>query len=282
MQNELELSFSDDALLTRVFFLTSTTQFNIFVEDTNKQYEYEELFERLLPKEIKVDNIISMGGKLNLEKAFHLFGTSTDYGKTIFIADGDFDIALGRQQIVANNFIYLERYNIESYLLHKDSVLRYMRPKLKKTLIETTNIVEYDNWLACVAPFLQKLFALHFIVQKCCSNVQNVSRGYDRFFTCKGFPDETEFNKYKNEIGQSISNIDSKINESLTNLKKLYGCHYASFVCGKYYIGGLKRFLNKYLKKKINDEELKAVLIAGFDVAELEYVKNKILSYVVA
>ena len=148
MSNEFELRFSEEALLSRVLFLTSSTTLSVFVEDADKEYEYEELFEKLFPEELKVDCIFPTGGKTKLEEAFDLFGNSTSYGKTFFIADGDFDVVLGRTMIVADNFLYLERYNIESYLLDEEVVLKYMRPRLRKTFQETKSIVKYEEWLS--------------------------------------------------------------------------------------------------------------------------------------
>ena len=121
MNSEFDLTYSKDALLSRVLFLASKTELNIFVEDADKEYEYEEIFERLLPKGIKINCIFPTGGKKELEVAFSLFGSNIDYGKCFFIADGDFDIILGKRMIVADNFIYLKRYNIESYFLHKNT-----------------------------------------------------------------------------------------------------------------------------------------------------------------
>ena len=57
MKKEFDLNYSNEALLSRVLFLASSTELNIFVEDDGKEYEYEEIFERLLPDGIHI-NII--------------------------------------------------------------------------------------------------------------------------------------------------------------------------------------------------------------------------------
>ena len=93
MQNNFDLNYSDEGLLTRVIFLASQNDLNIFVEDVNKEYEYEEIFERLLSPDIRINCIFPTGGKPALETAYDLFGSSTEYGKTLFISDGDFYIA---------------------------------------------------------------------------------------------------------------------------------------------------------------------------------------------
>ena len=211
MQNNFDLNYSDEGLLTRVIFLASQNDLNIFVEDVNKEYEYEEIFERLLSPNIRINCIFPTGGKPALETAYDLFGSSTEYGKTFFIADGDFDKALGKTMIQADNFIYLNRYNIESYLLHKESILHFMRPKLRKTIINTEQIIQYDDWFTAVAPFFKKLFSLHLVVQRFCPEVENVKRGYARFLESTGLPKDSEYEKYKAEISSKVSDIDSKI-----------------------------------------------------------------------
>ena len=67
MQNEFDLNYSNDALLTRVIFLASQNDLNIFVEDTNKEYEYEEIFERLFSEDLRINCIFPTGGKPFLE-----------------------------------------------------------------------------------------------------------------------------------------------------------------------------------------------------------------------
>ena len=57
MQNNFDLNYSDEGLLTRVIFLASQNDLNIFVEDVNKEYEYEEIFERLLSPDIRINCI---------------------------------------------------------------------------------------------------------------------------------------------------------------------------------------------------------------------------------
>ena len=279
MPEEFDLNYSEDGLLTRVIFLASCHDINIFVEDINKEYEYEEIFERLFTSEFRINCIFPTGGKKKLEEAFHLFGSSEEYGKTFFIADGDFDRALGTPMIVANNFVYLNRYNIESYLLHKDSILRFMRPRLQKTLLDTQKLIKYDEWYDASSKFLEKLFVLHFVVQKFCPTIENVGRGYARFFNPDGTPKESEYDKYKLEISKIISDIDDKIAYASNELKAIYGTKSENFICGKCFIGSLKSYLNTFINKKVNESEVKAILISGFDTLQLSYVTDKLFSY---
>ncbi len=279
MNETFDLLYSDEALLSRVIFLTSAECISIFVEDENKEYEYEEIFEKLLPSEIKISCIFPTGGKKKLEEAYELFGNSIEYGKTFFIADGDFDSALNKPMISANNFLYLERYNIESYLMNKDAVIQFMRPKLKKTIKSTEKIINYDEWVINIDAFFKEIFKVHFLVQKYYPEIKNVSRGFAMFITNNGLPDYSKLEKYKEEISTYIPDIDTKINEASTVLEECYGCEVGSYVCGKCLVGCLTRYVNKFIKKKLNDEEVKSFLLSYMDCLNLCYIKDNLMTY---
>ena len=283
MNNNFDLRYSDDALLARVIFLSSKNDLNIFVEDTNKEYEYEEIFERLFEERLRINVIFPTGGKQKLIEAYDLFGNTSEYGYCFFIADGDFDAALNNEMIVSENFLYLQRYNIESYLLDENTIVKYMRPKLKRQIDETQYIVDYTSWLNTIDPFFKKLFALHFLAQKHCNTIQNVSRGPKRFINNKGWADYSQYDSYKDELSDYISNIDEEIDVALSKLETIYGKEPCSFVCGKYYIESLARYLNHLpvkLSKSVGCDEVKAELIRGFNIDSLNYVKQKICNYI--
>ena len=281
MSTEFELNFSEEGLLSRVLFLTSSTSLSIFVEDADKEYEYEELFEKMFPSELKIDCIFPTGGKPKLEEAFSLFGNSPEYGKTFFIADGDFDIALGKAMIVANNFIYLKRYNIESYLLNEDAILKYMRPRLRKTLKDTKHIINYQDWIDSLSPFFNKLFALHYVVQTDAPEIENVGRSPARFLNSNGYPNEKQFDSYVNEVESVIFDVSQKLSLALPKLINTYGSDTGAFVCGKYYICALKLLLNSKLSKKINEDEVKAFLVSNINTDALSYIKLSLLNYII-
>lgn len=280
--NSFDLVYSSEALLSRVIYLASSTELNIFVEDEGKEYEYEEILERLLPSELKINIIFPTGGKLKLEEAFSLFGKSSEYKKCFFIAGGDFDVALGRSQIQANNFIYLKKYNIESYLLDKSATIRYMRPKLKKQLDETEKLVDFEQWESIITPFFKKVFALHFIVQFNNLGIENVGKHARYFINENGLPNENNLNRYISDISKFIPDIVSLLPTFIDKLESIYGNDPTCFICGKYYLESLSRYLNiKLINNKKGYDDLKSYLITKFDISSLEYVKDKLFTYIV-
>jgi hypothetical protein len=273
-----ELSYSYDAKLNRYYLYKGIYDISFFVEDDDKEYEYEEIFERLLPNSIEL-KIFPLGGKLNLEKAFVNVNNSTD--KVFFIADGDFDLLLGKEQIQADNFVYLKKYNIESYLLYKPAIMTYMRPRLRKTKSDTEQIVDYEKWECSITPFLKKVFALHLIVQKNSPEIRNVARGAAYFIKDNGFPNEENLGHYLKEVSEIIPDAGSRISDQITELEATYGNDVGCFICGKYLIESLARYLNtKPVNKKQNYDNLKSHLITHFDISQLNYLKERIISYI--
>ena len=272
-----KLEYSYDAMLNRYYLSKGMYDISFFVEDTGKEYEYEEIFERLLPTD-KKRKIFPLDGKLNLEKAFSIVNDGTE--KVFFIADGDFDILLGKKRVEADNFVYLKRYNIESYLLHKPAIITYMRPRLKRVKSDTEKIVDYEKWEQSIIPFFKKVFAIHLIVQKNNPEIKNVSRGAAYFIKNNGFPNENRLDDYIDEISRVLPNAQNLIHSQIAELEDTYGKEPGCFICGKYLIESLSRYLNtKPVNKKQNSDNLKSYLISHFDISQLDYVKDKIISY---
>ena len=62
MSDLCDLQYSPDASVTRYYYFKDNQDVNIFVEDQNKEFEYEEIFSKLLPG-LKINSIFTTGGK---------------------------------------------------------------------------------------------------------------------------------------------------------------------------------------------------------------------------
>lgn len=278
MSNSEGLSYSPEAKLAEFDMLKKHDDVHFFVEDTDKEYEYEEIFERLFPNHLTFQ-IYPMGGKPFVEMAYEEL--KSESVMVFFIADGDFDVALQRPLKQADNFIYLQKYNIESYLLCKSAVLSYMRGRLKKRIKDTERVVDYDGWKQTITPFFKKVFALHCIVQKRCPELPNVSKGAPYFINKDGSPNTANYDRYLKDIQQKLPNIEEHIPSQIQELEHLYGCDVSCFVCGKYLLESLSRYLNtKPVSKKQDYDDLKRNLITLFDITQLSFLRNSIISYI--
>ena len=278
MRNSEDLLYSQEALFNKYYFLEDQVDVVIYVEDTNKEYEYEKIFQRLFDMKLKC-KIIALDGKLNLEEAFRT--KTTRRNKAFYIADGDFDLALGRTQIQADNFVYLKKYNIECYYLYQPAILTYMSMRLGKQIQETASLIDYDNWESNITPYYKKVFALHCIVQKQELGIPNVAKGACYFIDKNGFPNLSNYQRYLTEIKSDIPDINNQIEPQVQELENLYGNDLNCFICGKYIIESLSRYLNsKPVHKKRDSEDLKNHLILSFDTSQLNYIKDKVLAYI--
>lgn len=279
MNNEFDLCYSKEALLNRVLFISDKNKINVFVEDTNKEFEYEEILEKIFSEKFKINCIFPTNGKPYLIEAYELFGKNEDYGKNIFIADGDFDLLIGKDMIEADNFIYLEKYNIETYLIDKKTIIKCMRPRLKMELSKTEEYTNFELWYTIVLPFMEKLFTLHCIVQMEGIPIKNVGRNPQSFLNKDGMPNELQYENYKKEIELYLPNVNEKYQEVNSLLKSLSNEDPLRFICGKYLITSLCSYLNNKSSTKYKYDKLKAELISRIDPACFIYLRNRIINY---
>lgn len=278
---EFDLFYSENAMLTKVLFIANNKTLTIFVEDINKEYEYEEIFEQLYSDKLSISCIFPTGGKPFLKEAYELFGENPDFGKCFFIADGDFDKTLGISMINKDNFLYLTKYNIESYYFSKKSAINFIRPKIKKEKKITEKIIEYDTWEQCIDPFLKKIFTLHCVVQRYKPELKNVSRSPHQFINQNGEPDLSGFEEYKLEVKREIPyiNLEEEMTDMQDLLEKDYGSDFCSYVCGKYCLHSLTQWLKSKTNKNIKTDDLKEALIRNLEIKELEFLINKMNAY---
>jgi hypothetical protein len=279
MNNKFDLSFSEDALLNRVLFISGKNKINLFVEDTNKEFEYEEIFEKIFSEDFKLNCIFPTNGKPYLIEAYNLFGTNEEYGKNIFIADGDFDILLGKSMVNSDNFIYLEKYNIETYLINKKAIINTMRPRLKLEKSKVEKYINLDYWYSKILPFMKKIFSLHCLVQLENISLKNVGRNPNSFLNKNGLPNYSQCEKYELEIKSYIPDIEEKYNQLNLTMEQSSSDDPLKFICGKYLLTSLCLYLNDKSQYKYKYDKLKADLISRIDPECSIYIKNRVTSY---
>lgn len=276
------LFFSRDALLNRPLFLSRFNDINIYVEDVGKEYEYEEIFERLFESNLNIFSIFPLGGKDAVINAYQTQGIIDVSGKTnIYIVDGDFDNLWDDQKIVAPNLIYLTRYNIESYYCSKEAVLKFMRSFLKCTRSETETKIRFDEWQYYLRNEIGKLFVLFAIVKRRCPGLPNVGLGAGKFLNENGRLIVEEYDRYLGTISQEIGSIEIFIEDIYERIDRQFTGNreekILSIICGKFQFESLCRFLKNCCNRNINRENFRASLIANFDLQPLDFLKEQML-----
>lgn len=281
--NVERLEFSEDGLANVYFFYKDLNEINIFVEDLDKEYEYETIFKRLFSEKYIIKKIFTTGGKPKLIERFQEFGTHSGSDlkvKNFYIADGDFDRIIDSENMINHNqFIYLETYNIENYFVDEVACLTFIKGFIKKLDSEVEQLVNYEQWLNHVVSNSKDLFFLHSCVKKHHPSIQNVSRPNYFFIDVRtGLVLKDKIDLYKNEIMALDSEIEEKIKSIEVIYMKIFGDNYFNLICGKYLFDSFYSHLSNLTVEKFSKFQLRWALICNFEINKLEYVKNKILS----
>lgn len=276
---EDDFGYSESALMNRVLFLAEYNDITIFVEDEGKEHEYENIFSRMFDDTLTINNIFPMKGKPGVEKAYREYGEKYDNKPAIYLVDGDFDLLLEKPIVNNPSFIYLEKYNIESYYVDKKAILRYVSGKLKKRQRDIINTLNYDVWLNDTHVNFQRLFLYFAIAQE----------NQDKF------PNEKNVGiseyKFLNQDGtinlEAIEEIEKKLRTKITNFEDTYAAIERKFnkklngdctrlICGKYILASLVYYLRNSLKIKFKEEDFHLYLVSEFDIRKLDFIKDKI------
>lgn len=272
------LFYSGEALLNRVLFLSDFNEVNIFVEDEYKEYEYENIFNRLFSYELKISNIFPMKGKIGVKKAFEQYGVAYEDKPSIYIVDGDFDVIMDKEMIVHENFIYLEKYNIESYYVDKKATMKYMAGKLKKTQKIVASKIDYDGWEDKTYDQLKELFINYIIAQKVFPSEKNVGISPHKFIDSEGYFEHNLITDYVNQLKVRVPNYDTLYSTYKQKfIDKLNG-DISRLVCGKYVLASLTQYLRNTTGANFKDEDFKYYLVGEFDIKKLEFLKVRVLN----
>lgn len=189
MTNRFE--YSENGLRNRVLFYSGINDINIYVEDSGKEYLYEEIFKRLLGEKYRIVSIFPLGGKKQVLKQYVRKGESSSKGNpNVFLLDGDFDryidyesankddytgpvdddsmleeFILGKM-FISKSVIYLESYNIENYFIDENAIVSYIKGILEKTDSEILKILNYPTWKSRIVRESKDLFLIYCFIEK--------------------------------------------------------------------------------------------------------------------
>lgn len=273
------LCFSTDALPNRALFMSDLNDINIYVEDTGKESEYEEIFERVFEKTLKLSCIFPLGGKKAVVAHHKKEGLRDSEGKlNVFIVDGDFDNLWDDEKIESPNLIYLSRYNIESYLISKEATTKYMRMCRQWRRAEAESRVDFDAWREEQKRDASKLFILLAVAQRY-TNLPNVTNASD-YLDAQGHLCEQQYERFKQEIAAVYPSLDEAVEDIKRRVKNKFDGDdeekFFSIICGKYLYESLCRHLQTVNRKNINRSIFKNLSIANFDISALYFLRDKV------
>lgn len=270
------LEYTEDALINRVLLLSFTNEVNIIVEDTGKEFEYQKIFQRIFKDKYKISNIFPMNGKEGVKNALDFYGKIHQGNNNFYIVDGDFDLILDKERINEEYFIYLDRYNIESYFIDKEATILYMSNKLKKMQQEVEKEIEYDNWYMDTYSKLEKLFLAYVVGQAELPDEKNVGISQYTYLDKNGLFDVDKINQYEMKLKKSILNYDALMEFYYKRYKLLLNGDYERLICGKYILSSLVNYLRKKTGKNFREDDFRFFLITQFDIKKLSFIREKI------
>lgn len=181
-----DLQYSDDALDVRADMIdTANSEIVVFVEDIDKEYFYEKIFDRLFENENVLLKPIGLGGKNKVISRFNE-NKEKEESNYFYLVDGDFDRYIGIELIKDDRFIYLEAYNIENYIIDENVVYNFLTGKLKKTKSEVRDLFDFNKWKQKIVDESKKLFLCYAFILCYLNNIEDSDIIIDKRYNAKG------------------------------------------------------------------------------------------------
>ncbi len=277
-----------------------------FVEDTRKEGEYEFLFKSIFTTLDNNFKVFSMDGKQGVIEIYqYIKKASVKREKYFYLVDGDFDILQNNYSEICgsygNNFCFLERYDIENYLIDYRQVDNYLRINCNATNDVLLNSINYNEWENRTKVFFGELFLLFFVVSQIkdkfvnCRTPETVGKYIDLSLDEDGMPSDKTVSKCKNSIIGEFFDINTGVDNSgfenwfrikKKELSKMFHLKTFHNISGKYLLHSLEKYIRSIkckcsdnevsnLKRKINGDELRRFLILSIDPNKFEFLFNK-------
>lgn len=263
------------------------TQFNdieFYVEDTEQEHFYFNIFKKLFPN-LKFEKIFPLNGKKNVRDAALL---NLGNKKKVYIVDLDFDHILNKV-VVLENLFYLRRYSIENYLFSKEAVYEVIRakdPKLKDVEIEA--LFDLNSILSDASICLKELSCCFVIIQN-----KELGHPYYGLNTVRDFDFSTSPPCYRmnfiNDYMTAVENLLKAKNGrySLASQKRNIQNYFRNVsdclanIPGKYILTFLKeRLYSLGLINQMTDETFTYTLSKDFNSNELSYLRTNVENYI--
>ena len=216
------------------------TQYHIYVEDRDGEDMYSVILSNIFQKKIPEGNIRPLSGKTSVIQTYSEVG---DEAGNIFIVDADFDILLDTKCVLGENFFYLQRYNIESYLINPREMVGWVYATSKfATYRQVATDIDIENWLRMTYDELERLFLAYACVKSINPTAKTVGIGYSKYLT-DNLIDHIKISDYIDKVKTKYPAYD----ETYNDIKRKYIANLDEkkerLICGKYILHLFQRFL---------------------------------------
>jgi hypothetical protein len=198
------LAYKDYTLPNIGLFFRYKNNVDVFIEDKNDDEFYLVLINRIFQNNgYKINKLISLGCKTNVVNACRNDQGKRDI-KRVYIVDADLELITNENEIHLKHLFILEKYCIENYLIHEESIIEIIHDFLVIEKIKIKKQLGFENWLKGISNSLIELFIHYSICKKICPEYPTISLGVGKLCT--------EINKI------SVLNIE-KCNARISEIK---------------------------------------------------------------
>ena len=178
--------------------------------------------------------------------------------------------------IVSPNYIYLEKYNIESYYLDEKAVLKYMAGKMKTTQKNVSKIIEYLKWKEVIFDTMKELFLSYMVAQDVFPQEKNVGISPHSYLYKNSYVNIEKVKEYINGLRRRIPYYNDIYDLYEKRFKTILSGDTSRLVCGKYLLASLSKYLREKAGVTFKEDDFIYYLASSFDIKTLDFIKKRI------
>ncbi|PKP20998.1 MAG: hypothetical protein CVU05_07820 [Bacteroidetes bacterium HGW-Bacteroidetes-21] len=275
---------TDSFLSGQDIFYGQFNDIEFYVEDTEQEHFYYNIFKTLFP-ELKFGKIFPLNGKTNVKDAARI---NAGNKKKVYIVDLDFDHIIGTVENL-NNLFYLKKYSIENYLFSKEAIYEAIRTKDSKLKDhEIDAIFNYDELLNLAANSLKELASAFIIIQKHALGIEyynfNLTKDFD-FSIASPYYRMNFITDYLNFVDSELKKKNNRysLQAQITKLRRYFNnlIEALSNIPGKHLLIFIKERLQALkLIDQIKIESFTYALSKDFMSNDLDYLRTNVTNYI--
>ncbi|MEY8096321.1 DUF4435 domain-containing protein [Falsihalocynthiibacter sp. S25ZX9] len=159
---------------------SSNNDIEIFVEDSSAPNLWIKLLRKLLPPNVRLNNVSILGSRENVLAACRA-DQANDGRKKLYIIDADLDLLKGHAKPRLKHLYRLRAYCVENYLLDNDSLIDLATtfdPDISE--LDANRKLDFNGWLAQNERNLRALFVCYAVTHKLLNSEQTVRYSVNR------------------------------------------------------------------------------------------------------
>lgn len=257
---------------------------DVYVEDSNDEVFYTELFKRLAPGNVRISRVFTAGGRKGvIEKA-----RSHDFSKrrALFVIDGDFEWVRGEIAAFPDLVHRLDAYCVENLLIHEDAIVKILIEESVLSEKAASEALQYHPWIGGLSSHLLELFIWFAALNSADPRLPTVSQGVGAILTQprKGIAQTISPQKVKRMISEVRAHTEAAIGTNAAKeLHDLILRRVSAFQCPHDIISGkdfllplLEQQLWKHIKRKTLRKSLRVRLARNCCIQRFEELSRAI------